>query len=149
MSAVQVRQVEALGMTIGAHTVSHVDLTRLPPGIALAQMELSRQRLQELTGANVDDFAYPFGRHTPDVDRMAAQAGFRDAVTTTGGELQYLSQRFELRRLSVTGMDTLASFAAKVRLTLSRTPAAAAPAGGAGPGPAAGPEPVDVRLRRR
>jgi peptidoglycan/xylan/chitin deacetylase (PgdA/CDA1 family) len=146
MSAVQVRQVEALGMTVGAHTVSHVDLTRLPPSIALVQIELSRQRLQELTGANVDDFAYPYGRHSADVDRMAAEAGFRDAVTTTGGEFQYLSQRFELRRLSVTGMDTMASFAAKVRLTLPRGPAAAAPAG-AGP-PAAGREAAEVRLRR-
>jgi peptidoglycan/xylan/chitin deacetylase (PgdA/CDA1 family) len=146
MSAVQVRQVEALGMTIGAHTAGHVDLTRLPPSIALAQMEVSRQRLQELTGATVDDFAYPYGRHNPDVDRMAAEAGFRDAVTTTGGEFQYLSQRFELRRLSVTGMDTMASFAAKVGLTLSRGPAAAAPAAAAPL--AAGREAVEVRLRR-
>ncbi len=148
MSAVQVRQVEAMGMTIGAHTVSHVDLTRLPPGIALAQIELSRQRLQELTGASVDDFAYPYGRRNLDVERMVAQAGFRDAVSTTGGELQYLSQRFELRRLSVTALDTLASFAAKVRLTVPRTPAAAAPAG-ADPIPAGGPEAGAARVRRR
>lgn len=148
MSAVQVRQVAAMGMTVGAHTVSHVDLTRLPPAIALAQIELSRQRLQELTGASVDDFAYPYGRRNLDVERMVARAGFRDAVSTTGGELQYLSQRFELRRLSVTGLDTLASFAAKVRLAVPRTPAAAAPAG-ADPIPAGGPEPGGLRMRRR
>ncbi|MDB5065092.1 MAG: hypothetical protein JWM18_1526, partial [Chloroflexi bacterium] len=63
-----------------------------------------------------------------------------------GGEFQYLSQRFELRRLSVTGMDTMASFAAKVGLTLSRGPAAAAPAAAAPL--AAGREAVEVRLRR-
>jgi peptidoglycan/xylan/chitin deacetylase (PgdA/CDA1 family) len=149
MSAAQVRWVRTLGMTVGAHTMSHADLTRLPPSIARAQIETSRRVLEELTGATVDDFAYPYGRHNAAVDRMTAQAGFRDAVSTTGGELQYLSQRFQLRRLSVTGLDTLASFAAKVRLPLPGRPATApGPSGGPDPRPAGGAEFFGLPLRR-
>jgi peptidoglycan/xylan/chitin deacetylase (PgdA/CDA1 family) len=148
MSAAQVRLVRAMGMTVGAHTVSHLDLTRLPPEIALAQIELSRQRLEELTGAAVDDFAYPYGRHDPAIDRMAEEAGFRDAVTTTGGGAQYLSERFRLRRTSVTGLDTLRSFAAKAGLPAPRTPAAAAP-GGADPAPPSAADLLGMPPRRR
>ena len=150
MSAAQVRQVRALGMTIGAHTMDHVDLTRMPPALARAQIEGSRRVLQDVTGAAIDDFAYPFGRHNPAVDRMAADAGFRDAVTTAGGELQYLSERFDLRRTSVTGGDTLASFAAKVRLPLpSRRVFGPAGAGDPVAPPAGGPGLVGIPPRRR
>jgi peptidoglycan/xylan/chitin deacetylase (PgdA/CDA1 family) len=146
MSASQVRKVRTLGMTIGAHTVSHADLTRLPPTIARAQIESSRRALEELTGAAVDDFAYPYGRHNAAVDRMAAEAGFRDAVSTIGGELQYLSLPFQLRRLSVTGLDTLASFAAKVRLPL---PGRLAASGGSDPPFAGGDGLAGLPTRRR
>jgi peptidoglycan/xylan/chitin deacetylase (PgdA/CDA1 family) len=150
MSATQIRQVRGLGMTIGAHTMDHVDLTRLPPALARAQIEGSRRVLEELTGATIDDFAYPFGRHNDSVDRMAAEAGFRDAVTTAGGELQYLSERFDLRRTSVTGSDTLASFAAKVRLPVpSRRLLGPARAGDPGPVSLGGPELLGLPVRRR
>lgn len=150
MSAAQVRQVRGLGMTIGAHTMDHVDLPRMPPALARAQIEGSRLVLQELTGAAIDDFAYPFGRHSPAVDRLVAEAGFRDAVTTAGGRLQYLSERFDLRRVSVTGGDTLASFAAKVGLPLH--PARVfGPAGAADPEPRPvdGPQLLGLPIRRR
>ena len=140
MTAAQVREVRALGMTVGAHTVAHADLTRLPTSGARAQIEASRAALQQLTGATIDDFAYPYGRHDPDVDLMVAEAGFRDAVSTAGGDLQYLSRRFALRREAITGADTLWSFAAKAglppprgRTGIEEVPAAPrprAPAGG-------------------
>jgi peptidoglycan/xylan/chitin deacetylase (PgdA/CDA1 family) len=130
MSEDQVRRVQALGMTIGAHTVSHVDLTKLPPAIAQSQIEASRLSLQELTGEAVVDFAYPYGRHNRAVDRLVAEAGFRDAVTTACCDTQYLSLRFDMRRVAVTGYDTLAGFAAKARLPLPLPGTAAGIQGG-------------------
>jgi peptidoglycan/xylan/chitin deacetylase (PgdA/CDA1 family) len=152
MSEGQIRRARELGITIGAHTMDHLDLTRVPPLIARDQIERSRRVLEQLLGAPVDDFAYPFGRHNPAVDRLVAEAGFHDAVTTTGGDLQYLSERFDLRRVSVTGGDTLASFAAKVGLPF-RPVRLYGPAGQRAPAPGSpgswgGPELLGLPLRR-
>jgi hypothetical protein len=44
------------------------------------------------------------------------QAGFRDAVTTMGGDVQTLAARFELRRTELGGAPSLAAFAEDARL---------------------------------
>ncbi len=97
-----------------------------------------------MTPASLAAQVAPCGRRTSTHRTDGRLGRLRDAVSTTGGELQYLSQRFELRRLSVTGLDTLAGFAARARL------AAAAPPAGADPMPAGGgAEPGGLRVRRR
>jgi peptidoglycan/xylan/chitin deacetylase (PgdA/CDA1 family) len=72
------------GMEIGAHTVSHVDLTRVSPSIADAEVRRSRVALRDLTGQTVDGFAYPAGRYDARVESIVREDGFRYAVTTNG-----------------------------------------------------------------
>jgi peptidoglycan/xylan/chitin deacetylase (PgdA/CDA1 family) len=59
------------GVEIGAHGLSHLDLTRLPAAAAEAEIAGSRQVLEERLGTRVHAFAYPFGRST---------SALRDAV---------------------------------------------------------------------
>jgi peptidoglycan/xylan/chitin deacetylase (PgdA/CDA1 family) len=127
MTAAQVLDVMAAGMVIGAHTVDHVALAHTSIAIARNEIVISRQKLQALTGTSVDDFAYPYGDYNLAVTQLVKDAGFREAVTTDAGNVQFLSQRFELRRVRVGGYDTLASFASK----------AGVPASGSGGGSAA------------
>ena len=51
------------GMTFGAHTLTHPDLTRLP--VAQLQHEICRSQeiVENALGEPVNCFAYPFGRH--------------------------------------------------------------------------------------
>jgi peptidoglycan/xylan/chitin deacetylase (PgdA/CDA1 family) len=113
LSVAQLQEVAAAGMTIGAHTMHHVDLAAVAPAVAEDEIMRSRSMLQQLTGQPVLDFAYPFGIFTRSVEAMVERAGFRDAASTEPGVRQFASQPFILRRIEVTGDDGLTSFAAK------------------------------------
>src|SRR4029077_20693342 len=109
----QLNTVVAAGMTIGAHTMHHVDLAAVSPSVAADEITRSRTVLRQLSGQPVADFAYPYGIFTSPVVAMVARAGFADAATTEPGTRQYASQPFLLRRIEVSGYDTLSSFARK------------------------------------
>lgn len=118
MTTDQLHGVVKAGMVVGAHTIHHVDLTQ--QSITAAQTEIagSRTALQQLTGTSVDDFAYPAGKFSADVEQLVSQAGFRDAVTTVEGVNATWAQPQELERVRIEGGDTLDSFAAKLSLTV-------------------------------
>lgn len=63
MSWQQIERMHQAGIDFGANTVSHRDLTRLPPEEVEREMTRSRQVLQEVLGAPVSSFAYPYGWH--------------------------------------------------------------------------------------
>lgn len=111
MTPEQVQQVAAEGMVIGAHTVHHVELTRVAAPVASSEITTSKALLEQLIGQPVEDFAYPYGAVSPAVATMVAQAGFRDATATTWGTQQCLSNRSRLHRLEVLGSESLAAFA--------------------------------------
>lgn len=113
MSAAQVKQVAAMGMVIGAHTVHHLRLDGLPPEAAAAEIAASKAALEELLGTPVRDFAYPYGKYNLTVAALVAQAGFSDAVTMDYGYTQCLSQPYTLHRVRVLGDDNVWSFAGK------------------------------------
>ncbi|MDP3415520.1 polysaccharide deacetylase family protein [Falsiroseomonas sp.] len=75
---------------IGAHTMTHPALAALDAAAAAAEMSESRARLERETGRRVHHFAYPYGtKRTVGAReiRMAAELGFRTAVTTAPGNL--------------------------------------------------------------
>ena len=111
MSAAQVREVAALGMTVGAHTEHHVDLARVPAVLAQQEIAGSRAALQLLSGQPVTDFAYPSGQFNQQVVQLVQQAGFRDAVTTIGGVRQTAGLEYTMTRVRVSGGESLLAFA--------------------------------------
>lgn len=113
MTRPQVRQVAAMGMVIGCHTVSHVALAGVPLSFAQQQIDIAHQQLQQLTGTPVTDFAYPYGSYDAAVEQLVKANGFADAVTTDAGAELYLSQPDAWPRYRVGGSDTLLSFAHK------------------------------------
>jgi peptidoglycan/xylan/chitin deacetylase (PgdA/CDA1 family) len=140
MTAGDVAAAAAAGMTIGAHTVHHVELTRIPAALARVEIEVSRQRLEQLSGQPVADFAYPYGDTSRAVEAMVAAAGFHDAVTTAYGSTESPWQQFSLARVRIEGGDTLATVAADVLGPLGLG-AAAGPADLPAPGRIAEREP--------
>ncbi len=76
--------------SIGAHTVTHPALSLLSPADALREMVDNRADLQEWSGVEVADLAYPFGAPLAcgyREARLAVQAGFRTAATTSNRPL--------------------------------------------------------------
>lgn len=83
------RALQAAGIEVGGHTVSHEVLSTLEPTEVAEEVSRGRECLeQELGAASGQTFAYPFGRRW-DFDEAARSAvlesGFRCAVTTHSG----------------------------------------------------------------
>lgn len=104
MQPEQVRSLRALGMDVGAHTVTHPILTRLSPETALAEMRDSKAELERILGEPVTLFAYPNGVPGQDYAAehagMARECGFAAAVSTAWGAASVRSDRFQLPRFT-------------------------------------------------
>lgn len=104
LDAAGVRELHRAGIDIGAHTVHHPILTRIPLQEAEAEIAGSRTALEDITGSTVTLFAYPNGR--PGVDYNGEHAdlvrrlGFRAAVSTERGANRPGHDCFELRRFT-------------------------------------------------
>ena len=96
-------------VTIGAHTVSHSMLKKIPDDAAVrAEMEQSRAVLEAALGKRPQHLAYPVGDPTsagPREFRIAAELGFKTAVTTRPGVLfkAHRDHLMALPRISVNG----------------------------------------------
>lgn len=112
VSARQVRELAAGGMEIGAHTVSHLDLTQLPPAQARTEIDRSKAALERWLGSSITSFAYPAGRTNTMVESYLKGAGFRAAVTTLPGIVtsRALADPFALPRYRIMRGEGIALF---------------------------------------
>jgi peptidoglycan/xylan/chitin deacetylase (PgdA/CDA1 family) len=80
MGAARVREVAAAGMEVAAHGVEHRRLAALPPRELEREVVESRLVLEDVLGARVTGFAYPYG--SVDVPSAAAvrDAGYEHGV---------------------------------------------------------------------
>jgi len=111
MTELELVRLTAAGVEIGAHTVSHPDLSALSREDCRREMAESRDRLERLTGSPVRTFAYPFCRYGEAAVAAAADAGFLAAVTCGGRGSWRLH---ELKRAMITGKDGLPTFLLKL-----------------------------------
>ncbi len=77
-------------VTIGAHTVNHPILLRLPKEAARSEMDLSRSVIEAALGVRPAHLSYPFGDRAASAARefeIAAELGFKTAVTARPGVL--------------------------------------------------------------
>jgi peptidoglycan/xylan/chitin deacetylase (PgdA/CDA1 family) len=63
LTAGQIRELHQAGIELGAHTLSHPVLPRLTTPEIEHEVRTSRAALEDLLGARVSAFAYPYGRH--------------------------------------------------------------------------------------
>jgi peptidoglycan/xylan/chitin deacetylase (PgdA/CDA1 family) len=93
LSVAGVQTLAALGMELGAHTVHHVDLTKVPASARNAEIATSVTMLRSWIAQDVTDFAYPSGRYNGGVERSVAAAGMRRAFTTNPGGINSATVR--------------------------------------------------------
>ncbi len=70
-----VRGLQAAGMEVGSHTMTHPDLRTLDDAELHEQIVTSRARLEELLQAPCPTFAYPFGLYDERVVAKVREAG--------------------------------------------------------------------------
>jgi peptidoglycan/xylan/chitin deacetylase (PgdA/CDA1 family) len=96
------------GMEIGAHTVTHADLTQLARDAATVEMRDSRVALEELLGITVRSFSYPAGKYNADLERIAYEIGFESAVITQS--FRGFDQLYAIPRRRVLGGEPIGAF---------------------------------------
>lgn len=81
MNPAQVRDLLASGMTVGGHTRTHPDLTKLEHGQALDEIAGCKADLERSFGQPVTLFAYPRGAFNRGLAELTRQAGYECACS--------------------------------------------------------------------
>jgi peptidoglycan/xylan/chitin deacetylase (PgdA/CDA1 family) len=97
----EIRELAAAGWEIGAHTITHSDLSQSDYEVCLREIRGGREVLERITGAQVQTFAYPFGRYGPAALAAVRAERLLAAVTTGSGSWA----PFELTRAMIGAAD--------------------------------------------
>jgi peptidoglycan/xylan/chitin deacetylase (PgdA/CDA1 family) len=100
----EIRALAEVGWELGAHTLSHPDLSTLGYDAARREIEESKTTLEQIGGTAVETFAYPFGRYNAAAVTAVADSGLIAAVSTGRGSWA----PYELRRTMIGAADPTA-----------------------------------------
>lgn len=84
MTEIELGELRATGVEIGAHSVSHPDLSTLSYDAALEELAGSKKQLEDVLGESVEVAAYPYGKANAETVRACREAGFLAACSATG-----------------------------------------------------------------
>jgi peptidoglycan/xylan/chitin deacetylase (PgdA/CDA1 family) len=116
LDASELRDMQRVGMEIGAHSVSHRRLTELDDMTMELEVADSRKILAETLGTSVSSFAYPYGDWDARCAKAVEAAGYGSASTTRTGWAKRDDNPYTLRRLTVFNTDTASTLIRKVSL---------------------------------
>ncbi len=85
----------AQSFEIGAHTLNHADLTKIPLSEAKAEIAGSKAYLEDLLGHPISMFCYVSGKYNPEIKRLVKDSGFMAARTIKRGSLALPSDPYE------------------------------------------------------
>jgi len=94
----QAREMEADGVSIESHTVTHPILTNVSQTELDFELRTAKTRLEEQLGRSVNHFCYPNGSLNDNVRKAVENAGYLSSTTTaygfnSGGNDQFLLNR--------------------------------------------------------
>ncbi len=101
----QLETMRDMGMTIGAHTMTHPNLPSAGLKDATEEIVGAKERLESKLGVDVTMFSYPNGGveryYTRDLQRVVREAGYEAATTSLNGIAGSTSDPFALERVCV------------------------------------------------
>lgn len=112
----QMREMAQHGISFQSHACSHRVLTRLTAPEIEEELTRSRRWLREHLDADATTLAYPNGDHSPEVQRLAASAGYQCAFTTDSGHVDPYGDPYTVRRVNLN--DNVAGSEARLLLAL-------------------------------
>jgi len=90
------KEILALDMEVGSHTMTHPDLTATKSEDLIWELEESKIRLEVLTGREVSSFCYPFGYFDRRTSGAVARAGYSLGRTTVGFRKELGADPFQM-----------------------------------------------------
>jgi peptidoglycan/xylan/chitin deacetylase (PgdA/CDA1 family) len=100
----ELAELEAGGIRIESHGIGHRPVSELEPGEALREIALSKLKLEDRLGREVEAFAFVKGSqadYRPEHASLVQQAGYKLAFTSVSGANGPATDRFRLRRYNV------------------------------------------------
>jgi peptidoglycan/xylan/chitin deacetylase (PgdA/CDA1 family) len=100
----ELAELEAGGVRVESHGIGHRPLAELDPAEATREIALSKLRLEERLGREVEAYAFVKGSqadYRPEHASLVQQAGYKLAFTSVSGANGPASDRFRLRRYNV------------------------------------------------
>lgn len=114
LSSDDIKQLLASGWTLGSHTVSHPELNRLNSETASLEINSSKSQLESIFDVHITTICYPAGKYSKEIMDQVENAGYAFATTTKYGVQNSLPNRFQIKRLRISGSDDLISFERKI-----------------------------------
>lgn len=101
----EVREMQLLGMSMGAHTLTHPNLPSAGLADATAEIVGAKRRLEQELGTEVTQFSYPNGGaetyYNEDLQHAVCAAGYLGAATSRNGFAGQGSDPYALERIQV------------------------------------------------
>jgi peptidoglycan/xylan/chitin deacetylase (PgdA/CDA1 family) len=97
----QLKSLVDSGMEIGAHTITHRNLTELSSREQEEEIAGSKDILEKRLGVTVETFCYPRGKYDEQIIDIVKKAGFKTACTTNPGHVVNGCRPYELGRFPV------------------------------------------------
>ena len=97
-----VKELVRLGFEIGAHTINHHSLAKIPLFTAREEIIRSKGEIENKIQKEVNAFAYPFGRKdsiTAEVLQIVKEAGYKCCCSAYGGKVTEQSDPYNLFRI--------------------------------------------------
>ncbi len=110
----QVAEMARHGVELGAHTLTHPNLTELEDDALRREITECRDRIEEHTAVRVRSFCYPRGDFDERVKTAVREAGYDLACTTMEGCVTEDTHPFSLRRTFVANDDSMRDFRHKL-----------------------------------
>jgi peptidoglycan/xylan/chitin deacetylase (PgdA/CDA1 family) len=114
MPVSKLKKLAAAGWEINAHTINHVDVTKVDAVTLKHEVAGSRQIIRRQLHVPVDFFCYPSGRFDPAAIAALQRAGYLGALTTQPG-LAKPATPYTLNRIRVNGTDGPTTPAEKIK----------------------------------
>lgn len=116
----QVRELHNRGISFGSHTVNHPQLYDLDLRGVRAEIQNSKDTIEQHLGSSIDSFAYPYAFPQTDVAfrrrlrESLQECGYRYGVCTVVGRATSKSDSLFLERLPINSLDDVSFFGAKL-----------------------------------
>lgn len=108
----QLKEIEANGITIESHTLTHPKLEELPDDEIRSELLNSKNLLEQNLGHPVEFLAYPTGTYNLHIAGIAQNVGYKGAFTIKYGIVDCGSNFFALERVPIfnTAQNTMKDF---------------------------------------
>jgi peptidoglycan/xylan/chitin deacetylase (PgdA/CDA1 family) len=114
MSDEEILELRAKGFEIGAHGMSHHNLTELNSEQIHQEIYESKHMIEALLNEEIISFAYPYGQVNRSVERLVAQGGFKFGCGVYTGPPKFGDNLYNIRRLAIKLHTTTFRFLLKI-----------------------------------